>query len=71
MSGGSFNYLYCREVDDMVDRVATRLSTGGGEVKGRMKRLKASTVKRKGFSKIGVDTGALLRSLVAAKVVVK
>lgn len=54
-----------------VDRVATRLATGGGEVKGRMKRLKASTIKRKGFAKIGVDTGALLRSLVAAKVVVK
>lgn len=54
-----------------VDRIATRLSTGGGELKGRMRPLKAATIKRKGFRKIGVDTGALLRSIVAAKVVVK
>lgn len=54
-----------------VDRLATRLSTGGGDLKGRMRKLKPETVARKGFSKIGVDTGALLRSVVAAKVVIR
>ena len=54
-----------------IDRVATRLSTSGGDLKGRMRRLKPETVKRKGFDKIGVDTGALLRSIVAARVVIR
>lgn len=54
-----------------VDRLATRLSTGGGDLKARMRKLKPETVKRKGFSKIGVDTGALLRSIVAARVVIR
>lgn len=53
------------------DDVAERLATGGGDVKGRMKKLSAPYVKHKGFAKIGVLTGALLRSVVAAKVVVK
>lgn len=53
-----------------IDRLATRLSTGGGDLKGRMRPLKADTIKRKGFSKIGVDTGALLRDIVAARVVI-
>lgn len=57
--------------EEFIDRLATRLSTGGGDLKGRMRGLKPETIKRKGFSKIGVDTGALLRSVVAAKVVIK
>ncbi|MBL0219651.1 MAG: hypothetical protein IPQ07_38025 [Myxococcales bacterium] len=57
--------------EEWIDRVATRLSTGGGDLKGRMRALKPDTIKRKGFSKIGVDSGALLRSMVAAQVVIK
>lgn len=54
-----------------LDRVRTRLSTGGGDLKSRMKALKPVTVKAKGFNKIGVDSGELLRSMVAAQVVIK
>lgn len=54
-----------------LDRLATRLSTSGGDLKGRMRKLKPETVARKGFAKIGVDTGTLLRSIVAARVVIR
>lgn len=53
------------------DDVAERLATGGGDMKGRMKKLSVPYIKRKGFSKIGVLTGALLRDVVAARVVVR
>ena len=53
------------------DRIATRLATSGGDVRSRMRKLKPATIKRKGFDKIGVDTGALLRSIVAARVVIR
>lgn len=35
MSGGSFNYLYCREVDDMVDRDDTDLADMRAELTAR------------------------------------
>jgi hypothetical protein len=50
------------------DRLATRLATSGGDVKAHMKKLKASTIERKGHARIGVDTGDLLREVATTKV---
>lgn len=50
------------------DVLATRLATSGGDVKAHMKKLKPDTIERKGHSRIGVDTGELLREVATAKV---
>jgi hypothetical protein len=50
------------------DRLATRLATSGGDVKSHMKKLRPSTIERKGHARIGVDTGTLLRQVATAKV---
>lgn len=48
------------------DHLVYRLSHSGGDVK--MKPLAPATIKRKGSSQIGRDTGALYRDMLAAKV---
>lgn len=48
-------------------RVCDRLSNGGGEIRGQMKKLKPDTIKRKGFDRIGFDTGELLRAALRVK----
>jgi hypothetical protein len=53
------------------DRIATRIALGGGDIKAHLKRLKPVTIKRKGHSKIGVDSGEMLRQVSAAKVKVR
>lgn len=53
---------------EYIDVVAERLATGGGDVKGHMTPLKPETVERKGHSRIGIDTGALLKAMALAKV---
>lgn len=50
------------------DRLAMRLATSGGDVKGHMRKLKADTIERKGHARIGVDRGDLLREVATAKV---
>lgn len=49
----------------------TRLANGGGEVKGAMKPLAASTIARKGHSRIGYDTGGLFMAMTKARVLIK
>lgn len=53
------------------DRIAKRLRGGGNEIRGQMRPLAPETVKRKGNSIIGYDSGALYRDLVAAPLVVR
>jgi hypothetical protein len=53
------------------DRLATRIALGGGDIKGHLKRLKPETIRRKGHSKIGVDSGKLLSDVTDAKVKVR
>ena len=45
------------------DRLATRLATSGGDVRSRLRKLKPSTIKRKGHARIGVDSGLLLKQV--------
>jgi len=49
----------------------TRLANGGGEVKGAMRPLAASTIARKGHSRIGYDTGSLFMAMTKARVLIK
>lgn len=53
------------------DRVATRLATSGGDVKAEMRPLTPEYVRRKGFNRIGVNTGALLRAVSIAKITIR
>lgn len=48
------------------DRLATRLATSGGDVRNRLRKLKPSTIRRKGHSRIGVDSGLLLKQVSTA-----
>lgn len=55
--------------EELKELVIDRFEKGGGDVS--MKPLKASTISAKNSSKIGVDTGALLRSVRACKPIVR
>lgn len=48
------------------DRLATRLATSGGDVRSRLRKLKPATIRRKGHSRIGVDSGLLLKQVSTA-----
>lgn len=50
------------------DVLAERLASGGGDVKAHMRKLRPATIARKGHSRIGVDSGALLREVTKAPV---
>lgn len=52
------------------DRVATRLATSGGDIRAEMRPLTEEYARRKGFNRIGVNSGALLRAVIAARITV-
>lgn len=52
------------------DTVVSRLATGGGDVKSRMTPLRPATIERKGHSRIGVDSRALIKDVTNAGITV-
>lgn len=51
-----------------LNRLQLRLATGGADVQGQLARLDRQTIEQKGHSRIGYDSGDLLRQVGAAKI---